>query len=208
MSGGYSLDENLMKALAHPLRWRILEVVTERGEASPVEVARVLGQPLATVSHHVRVLRESGTLEPTRTEQRRGAIEHFYRALIPTFFDSEQWSRTPLVLRRSVAGQILERIVGEASAAGAVGAFDEPHAHVDRMVVELDDEGWRELSDLLVDVLRQAQAIQGRSDARTSSERRVRTAQLTILSFEMAGSIAGTEADGADELPRRSQPLR
>jgi DNA-binding transcriptional ArsR family regulator len=207
MSSGFSLDENLMKALAHPLRWRILEVVTERGEASPVEVARVLGQPLATVSHHVRVLRESGTLELSRTEQRRGAIEHFYRALIPTFFDSEQWSRTPLVLRRSVAGQILERIMSEASAATAAGAFDEPHAHVDRMIVELDDEGWRELSDLLVDVLKQAQAIQGRSDARTGGERRVRTAELSILSFRMAGSVAGAGDEAADELPRRSQPL-
>jgi DNA-binding transcriptional ArsR family regulator len=207
MSTQYSLDENLMKALAHPLRWRILEVVAERGEASPVELARTLGQPLATVSHHVRVLRETGSLELTRTEQRRGALEHFYRALIPTFFDSEQWDRAPIVLRRSVAGQIFQRIVGEAAAAGAGGAFDSPHAHLDRMIVELDDEGWQELSDFLVDVLKHAQAIQARSDARRDDKRPARTAQLAILSFEVAGAVASDGDAHSDTVPKRSQPL-
>jgi len=58
-----SIDESLSKALAHPLRWRILEVVSEQGEASPVEIARTLDQPLATVSHHVRVLRDAHCIE-------------------------------------------------------------------------------------------------------------------------------------------------
>jgi hypothetical protein len=30
------------------LRWRILEIVSERGEASPVELARALDEPLAS----------------------------------------------------------------------------------------------------------------------------------------------------------------
>jgi DNA-binding transcriptional ArsR family regulator len=207
MDRSESFDRDLRKALAHPLRWRILEVVNERGEASPVEIARLLEQPLATVSHHVRVLRDSGSLELTRTKQRRGALEHFYRAHIPTFFDSDEWARTPIALRRAVAGQIFEQIVREAAAAGAVGAFDAPHAHVDRMIVELDDEGWRELSDLLIDLMKRTQAIQGRSDARSRSQSRLRTAELAILSFEMAGSIGGPEGPDADTLPRRSQPL-
>jgi DNA-binding transcriptional ArsR family regulator len=206
MTTQYSLDENLMKALAHPLRWRILELVSARGEASPVEIARTLDQPLATISHHVRVLRETGSLELTRTEQRRGALEHFYRVLIPTFFDSDRWERAPIVLRRSVAGQIFQQIVDEAAAAGGAGAFDSPHAHVDRMIVELDDEGWRELSAFLVDVLKRTQAIQARSDARREGDRPARTAQLAILSFEMDGSVAGSDERDA-ELPQRSPPL-
>jgi DNA-binding transcriptional ArsR family regulator len=207
MTAPQSLDETLMKALAHPLRWRILEIVSERGEAGPVELARALDQPLATVSHHVRVLRDSGSLELTRAEQRRGALEHYYRAVTPPFFDVEQWERSPILLRRGVAGQIFRRIVAEATQAGQAGAFDAPEAHVDRMVVELDAEGWRELCALLTDVLRQAQAIEAKSDARRADGETTLVAQIAILSFEMAESIQA--AGGAPDIvrPKRSRPL-
>lgn len=208
MNAPHPLDEGLSKALGHPLRWRILELVNERGEASPVEVARALDQPLATISHHVRVLRESGSLQMTRTEQRRGALEHYYRVLMPSFFDDEQWSRVPVALRRSVAGQIFTSIVQDAAAAGENGGFDAPGAHVDRMVIELDDAGWIELSDLLTDVLRQAQDIQDRSDARRGSEGRGRTSEIAILHFERAESLIASDATPTGEsIPERSPRL-
>jgi DNA-binding transcriptional ArsR family regulator len=207
MTAPQSLDETLMKALAHPLRWRILEVVSERGEASPVELARALDQPLATVSHHVRVLRDSGSLALTRTEQRRGALEHYYQAVAPPFFDAEQWERSPILLRRGVAGQIFRRIVTEATEAGEAGAFDAPEAHIDRMVIELDTEGWQELSALLMDVLRQAQAIQAKSDARRTDGETPLVAQIALLSFEMAESIAAGAGVPDVGRPKRSRPL-
>jgi DNA-binding transcriptional ArsR family regulator len=209
MSVSHPLDESLIKALAHPLRWRILDVLSDRGEASPVELARLLDEPLATISHHTRVLRDLRCIELTRTEPRRGAVEHYYRVLVPAFFDDEQWERVPVVLRRGVAGQIFSRIVEEAAAAGAAGAFDAPGAHLDRMLVELDDRGWRELSDLLSGVLKRAQAIQDRSDARRANGAAVRTSEIAILHFEVAESIASKDpaADGA-EPPKRSPPLR
>jgi DNA-binding transcriptional ArsR family regulator len=201
MSPSRPIQESLIKALGHPLRWRILEVVIDRSEASPVEIARILDQPLATVSHHMRVLRDSGCVELTRTEPRRGAVEHYYRAASPAFIDDEHWPQLPLPLRRSYAGQIFERIVAEAVAAGTAGAFDAATAHVDRMLVELDEAGRAELSALLADVLRQAQAIQARSDARRANGGDVRLSEIALLHFEPA-------APGGDvEPPRRSPPL-
>jgi DNA-binding transcriptional ArsR family regulator len=209
MSVSHSLDDRLVKALAHPLRWRIVETMVERGEASPVQLARLLDEPLATVSHHTRVLRDLGCIELTRTEPRRGAVEHYYRALMPAFFDDEEWKRVPAMLRRGVAGQILRRIVDDAAAAGALGAFDAPGAHLDRLLVELDDDGWRELSELLLDVLRRAQAIQSRSDARRGDGGGARTSEVAVLHFEVAESIASTDGDGESaQPPRRSPPVR
>jgi DNA-binding transcriptional ArsR family regulator len=208
MSVSHALDESLIKALAHPLRWRIVETLVERGEASPVALARLFDQPLATVSHHTRVLRDLGCIELSRTEPRRGAVEHYYRAVMPAFFDDEQWERVPIALRRGLAGQVFRRIVDEAAAAGEAGAFDSPGAQIDRLVVELDDRGWRELSDLLFDVVRQAQTIQGRSDARRRTGAGARTSEVAILHFEVAESIAsrGPAAEGAKP-PRRSPPI-
>ncbi|MEA2255504.1 MAG: hypothetical protein QOG35_1549 [Solirubrobacteraceae bacterium] len=168
MSSSVPVDVNLLKALGHPLRMRILEVIGERGEASPLEVARTLEQPLGTVSHHTRVLRDLGYIELTRTEPRRGAVEHFYRAATMPFLDDEQWAQLPVTLRRGLAGQLFRRIFAEASVAGGKGGFDRPGAHVDRLPLALDEKGWRDLSVALIELLRRAQDIQEQSDARAA----------------------------------------
>jgi DNA-binding transcriptional ArsR family regulator len=208
MSASAPLDEGFIKALAHPLRWRIVEALVERSEASPVELARLLDQPLATVSHHIRVLRDLGSIELTRTEQRRGAIEHYYRALMPAFVDDEQWELIPTMLRRGISGQLFRRIMSEAATSGSEGAFDVTGSHLDRMLVELDDQAWRDVSEALLDLLRRIQAIQGESDARRDDETQVRVSEIVLMHFEVAESLARTDAD-ADQarLPDRSPPI-
>jgi DNA-binding transcriptional ArsR family regulator len=202
------LDEGLIKALAHPLRWQILESLIGLGEASPVELARRLDQPLATVSHHVRVLRDSRSIELTRTEQRRGAIEHYYRAVMPAFFDDEQWALVPPALRRALAGQVFRQVFSEAATAGGKGAFDAVGAHLDRMVFELDDQGWHDVSEALLDAFRRIQAIQVESDARRDREASVRVSELVVMHFEVAESIASQDPDrDRAELPRRTPPI-
>jgi DNA-binding transcriptional ArsR family regulator len=205
MSVSHPLDDSLIKALAHPLRWRLLELLTERGESSPVELGRLLDQPLATVSHHMRVLRDLGCIELSRTEQRRGALEHYYQPLMPAFFDDDQWAQVPAALRRGIAGQVFRRIFEEAAAAGGNGAFDAPTAHLDRMFVELDDAGRHELSALLTEVLERAQAIQQRSDARRAGDD-VRLSEVALLHFEFASPRRGAEGD--PERPKRSPRVR
>lgn len=67
----------------HPLRMRILRVLIDaRVPMSPNELARVLGEPLGNVAYHVRILAEGRMIELVRTEPRRGAVEHFYRASV------------------------------------------------------------------------------------------------------------------------------
>ena len=91
------LDERLAKALSHPLRQRILQRLNEGGVKSPNELSRDLGDPLGNVSYHVRILRELDCVELVRTEQRRGALEHYYRATAEPWLDDEQWARGSLL---------------------------------------------------------------------------------------------------------------
>jgi len=210
MSSPDSPDASLVKALGHPLRLRLLELITERGEASPVELARSLEQPLATVSHHFRVLRELGSIELTRTEPRRGAVEHFYRPVVLPFLSDEEWERLPVALRRGLAGQTFRRIFAEGSAAGASGGFDPPGAHVDRLPLALDEAGWRELSELLVTVLEQARSIQERSDRRRAADAdgqtAVRPSRLAILHFAQPGDVTPTAPEPARRGRRARSP--
>jgi DNA-binding transcriptional ArsR family regulator len=159
-------EATLHKALGHPLRLRILELVIEHREASPLAVSRKLGQPLATVSRHMRVLRDLGFIELTRTEPRRGAVEHFYRAVQCGFIDDHTWERLSVPLRRGIVRQLFRKIFSEAAQAGRGGGFDRAGAHLDRVPLCLDEQGRAELSAALVALLEEALAIQARVDDR------------------------------------------
>ena len=68
-----ALDQRLIKALAHPLRERILQALNEN-VASPAQLARALDEPLGNVSYHVKILLECEAIELVRTAPVRGAI--------------------------------------------------------------------------------------------------------------------------------------
>jgi DNA-binding transcriptional ArsR family regulator len=156
----------LHKALGHPLRLRILESVIECREASPLTVSRRLRQPLTTVSRHMRVLRDLGFVELTRTEPRRGAVEHFYRAVRLAYIDDHTWERLSVPLRRGLVRQTFRKIFSEAAEAGGRGGFDRAGAHLTRVPLCLDEHGRAELSTVVESFLEEALAIQARVDGR------------------------------------------
>jgi DNA-binding transcriptional ArsR family regulator len=164
-----SPDAQIARVLGHPLRPRILQILTVRGEASPNEIATELGVPLGTLSYHTRLLRDAGWIELVREVPRRGAVEHFYRARKRAYFDDAQWKNLPLAMRRQLASMTVGEVLQAASAAATEGAFDESGAHALRVPLELDDEGWGELAQLVESVLTDAEQIQQRSNERRSS---------------------------------------
>jgi len=153
-----------------------------------------------------------------RTEPRRGAVEHFYRAVALPFLDDAQWSRLPVAMRRRLTGQTFRRIFVEGSEAGAAGGFDLPGASITRTLLTLDERGWRELSEALVRVLEEAQLIQDRSDARAKGEDggadgEIRSSELAILHFALSVPAAPTtkapsRRAGRARAPRRASDLR
>jgi ArsR family transcriptional regulator len=61
-------DERLavaLKALAHPARLRIVEVLAARGTCICGEIVEVLPLAQATVSQHLKILRDAGLLQGT-----------------------------------------------------------------------------------------------------------------------------------------------
>jgi len=73
------VDQRLIKALGHPVRLRVLDILNAR-VASPSELAKELNEPLGNIAYHVKILEETGSIELVRTAPVRGALEHFYRA--------------------------------------------------------------------------------------------------------------------------------
>ena len=113
------LDQRLIKALAHPLRADILAVLNER-VASPNELAKGFGEGLSQVSYHVKVLHECDCLELVKTEPRRGAVEHYYRATARAFLADGDWERLPEVARSGFTASLMQGAVEDADG-GAAG---------------------------------------------------------------------------------------
>ncbi|GLZ36766.1 helix-turn-helix domain-containing protein [Actinokineospora sp. NBRC 105648] len=67
-----------MRALAHPLRMRILSLVTGRA-MSAAEAARELGDSQPNISYHLRKLADAGLVEIVEEVAIRGGIAKRYR---------------------------------------------------------------------------------------------------------------------------------
>jgi DNA-binding transcriptional ArsR family regulator len=182
-----TLDTKTAKALAHPLRQRIL-LELERGVASPNEVSQALGEPLNLVAYHVRILREAKCVELVSRRQVRGAVEHFYRPTSRTLLDDMSFSKLPLALRRRLVGQTLQQIWDDARAAAEVDGFDDREVHVSRTLLDLDEEGYAELVALLSETLEKALEIHSSSAGRQrgGEETRTHLTELGIVHFHRA----------------------
>ena len=120
------ITQQLAKALAHPLRVRILTSL-HKGISSPNQLSQELGEPLGNVSYHVKTLLEYDCVELVKTEPRRGAVEHFYRATERAFFSDSDWAKIPASARKGISGAILETIGQDATEALIAGTHRRPH---------------------------------------------------------------------------------
>jgi DNA-binding transcriptional ArsR family regulator len=183
-----AIDQRIMKALSHPLRLRMLTLLNQK-VASPSELAQELDEPLGNVSYHMRFLADLKMVKLVRTEPRRGAVEHYYEALEPPQISDDDWAQLPASLRRGLSDSLLRDIATDVRAASQDGGFDRENMHVSRVAMELDEEGWNELSGVLADVQQRAREIQEQSGKRRErgDAEPVRTA-LVLMQFECAGS--------------------
>ena len=150
-------------------------------------LARELDLPLGRVSYHIRLLADLGAIELVRTEPRRGALEHFYRAVTTVWFSEADWQKLPRSARRGILGQNLQHIFGSVTAAADAGGFDNPSSVVLRAPLELDEEAQTEIAELLRETIERAREINLRAaDRRSNGNGGPTTAsELAILHYDL-----------------------
>jgi DNA-binding transcriptional ArsR family regulator len=87
-------DAELLVALRHEMRRKILRTMDEEDPVSPRRLAEVLHEPLSNVSYHVRVLDDCGAVELVDTAEVRGSMQHFYSSRV-----EEPWALAVLGLQ-------------------------------------------------------------------------------------------------------------
>lgn len=164
------IDQRMVKSIAHPTRMRILTLLNQK-TASPVELADELAEPLGNVSYHVRILLDLGSIELVNTVPRRGALEHYYRAVERPWFKATDWQRLPASTRRSVSDTVLKQVWKEIGDTTKEGLFDaRSDRHLSHTSLLLDEQGWEQVRDLLDDTLRRVREIQTEAAARLADE--------------------------------------
>jgi hypothetical protein len=184
------IDQRLVKALAHPLRIKILEILTER-IASPNRISGDLDTGLSHVAYHTRALDKCGCLELVGTAQRRGATEHFYKASPHSFIGDRIWRRVPRALLGGVSGATLQSFMDRAVAALEAGTIDgREDTTLSWMPVLLDEQGWDDVTATMEEAVGKVLAVQAESRERLakSKGRGAISAIIGVASFETPGS--------------------
>lgn len=182
------ITQQLAKALAHPLRVRILSSL-HKGISSPNQLAQELGEPLGNVSYHVKTLLEYDCVELVKTEPRRGAVEHFYRATDRAFLSDSDWAKIPASARKGISGSILESIGQSATEAMAEGTLDaRSDSHLSDTPLQLDKQAWKELNKVLSETVDKATSIQKEARKRMGKDKaNAIETKLAIMHFEVPG---------------------
>jgi DNA-binding transcriptional ArsR family regulator len=118
-----------LRALAHPLRLQLLEVLHNEGPATATRLARQLGESSGATSYHLRALHRAGMVE--EAEQRNGR--------------ERWWQRTSerLLIPNSVPPQASDAERRELQAA---------HAAIESIIVEWDEKALQQWTEIRYDL--------------------------------------------------------
>jgi DNA-binding transcriptional ArsR family regulator len=143
-AGADYVDQDTARAMAHPLRVRILAELNKR-RMSPSRFARRFDEKLSNVSYHFRELQKLGCIEEVDSRPVRGAVEHIFQATKRVLFDGKAWEDLPPSLKAEVSGQTFTDFLEAVAAAMSAGTFDSSDERVAVWFQRpLDWQGWEE----------------------------------------------------------------
>jgi DNA-binding transcriptional ArsR family regulator len=185
------VNQDLVKSLAHELRAEILAILNER-MASPNELAKELDEGLSQVSYHVKVLKDYKVITLVKTEPRRGAVEHYYRATSRAFLTDRDWHELPESVRIGMSADLFQAIVDDAVAAMEEETFDDREdRHLSWTPMMLDEKAWKELQSLLGTTLKQAMKLNAEAAKRLAkSKEKGISASVAMLAYEVPDTAA------------------
>lgn len=191
--GGGEVDQQIVRALAHPLRVEILRLL-EKGPNSPSQISDVLDERLGNVTYHVKVLVQCGCIELYETRPVRGAVEHFYKMKPQGAIGSGAWKVAPPALRTYWAGSALAGFTSRAIEALDAGTVEgREGSGITWLPLNVDETGWKELRRILGGVEERFRAVGEKSAERLESPRDGIPVIVAVAAFEIGGQKdAGT----------------
>ena len=193
-----------MKAMSKELRVRIFAILCER-VASPKEVSDELNVSLSQASYHVSVLRKGRLIVEDHKVPRRGAVEHFYKALAPTLIPPNAWDHLPPAVRKAISLGILQGFFEDAASSLEAGVFDAAPGELSLTPLILDALGIEGLGRLARGFLESVLELQADASKRLASPngKRVKPTSATVFLASFLSARSPGEGKRASATKRR-----
>jgi DNA-binding transcriptional ArsR family regulator len=163
-----SAEEAASYALGHRTRIEILSALNE-GERTASELARLVGQPLSTVGHHLTELETSRSIEVADMREVGNVEQKVYRSVSTGFFDEADWAALSFEERQAINALIIQNSSAEAMSALWSGTLSsEPKAWTVWKWFHFDRQGWEDACIVFQRAWDQFSAIEAESNARRS----------------------------------------
>lgn len=148
----YIKDPRTIRALAHPLRLRLLGLLRHEGPGTATSLAEAVGEAPSLVSYHLRQLASHGFIEEA-PERARDGRERWWRAAHEftswssvDFLDTPERRGADLALRREILRLYVERLEAFLDEEPAWGTDWADAAHSSDYVLRLTPDQLRALS--------------------------------------------------------------
>jgi DNA-binding transcriptional ArsR family regulator len=180
-----TFEEAVSYAIGSRIRVEILTALNERA-SSATELARLMHQPLSTVTHHIRELLAAGSIEVARTVRIRNLDQSVYCAVDMGFHPDEAVAAQSFESRQEFYGLILQNSMAEGLASLWAGKISEdPRAWLTWRWVNVDEEGRDAIAEEQRRSWERMQEIEAESTARRSRSGESATSVIvTSLGFE------------------------
>ena len=200
------VDPTMLKALAHPLRVRMYDLLAEGGPATASQLAGAVGESSGTTSYHLRVLAKHGFIEedPSRGDRR----DRWWRVRPGGYsLDAEQLMEDPdaSAALRAAAGQLWQNAARQLERWYTTAhSWDVEWLRASAsttMRFEATSEELAELRDEVVEVLQRFRARVGDRTPPPGSERIV--AQFHAFPVDAAAGSGRRTGPGSSEVAAR-----
>ncbi len=173
-------DPRMLRALAHPLRWSLIDLLALEGTATATRCAEVLGESQATCSFHLRQLAKYGVVEQAPSASKR---ERPWQLKLV----DQAWSSVQPTQAGSLAAAELSQVVAEREVARLLAWVRTRHLY---------PEAWQEAS-----------AVSATLVWLTAEELEELARRLVELTAEIGDRFASRATDQAAR-PAQALPVR
>jgi DNA-binding transcriptional ArsR family regulator len=164
-----TIEEAVSYAVGHRIRIEVLCLLNEQSYSAQ-GLARIIRQPLSTVTHHIEELLKAGSIEVARTERVRNINQNFYRAVQIPFLDDEEMDAMSTEAKQEIYGLILQASIAEALASFSAGKISaDPRVVLAWRWFNVDAQGRRDIADEQARSLGRIRDIEAESTSRRAA---------------------------------------
>ena len=180
-----TIEEAVGYAVAHRTRVEVLTALNERS-CTATDLARLLHQPLSTITHHVDELLNAGSIEVAGTRRARAIDQKIYRAVAQSYFSDEEVAALDFESRQAIYGLVIQGATAEVLSSLRAGRIsDDPQARMMWRWFNVDEQGRRDIADALEGVWERVTEIEAESTGRRAdSSEPAQSIIVTTMGYE------------------------